>query len=206
MEGKKKTWGRLRRWELALLLGLGFAALVGPWLGRQQDALADKVVRLHVVANSDSDADQALKLRVRDAVLAQTTPVLEGLDRSEALEALTDALPAIGEAAAEVVTREGYDYPVKVSVSEDWFPTRDYTDFSLPAGSYTALRVELGKARGKNWWCVVFPPLCLGSVTEQASQAGLTDEELALITGETGGYIIRFQAIEWWEQLKRCFE
>ena len=201
-EGKGRT---LRRWELAILLGVAFAALVGPWLGARQDALADKVVRLHVVANSDSEADQALKLRVRDAVLAQAEPLLRGRDRAESLSVLRDALPDLGQAAAETVAQEGYTYPVRVSVEEAWFPTKEYGDFALPAGTYTALRVEVGAAQGQNWWCVVFPPLCLGSVTEQAAQAGFTGEELGLITGETEGYVIRFQLMEWWEELKQFF-
>lgn len=206
MEKSPKTNQKLRRWELALLLGLAFAALPGPWLGAQQDALADKVVRLHVVANSDSESDQALKLQVRDAVLAQAEPLLEGKDRADSLETLRNALPALGHAAADTVAQAGYGYPVRVSVEDAWFPTKEYDDFALPAGTYTALRVELGEAKGKNWWCVVFPPLCLGSVTEQAAQAGFTEDELGLITGETEGYVIRFKVMEWWEEFKRLFD
>lgn len=206
MEKSPKTNQRLRRWELAILLGVAFAALVGPWLGARQDALARKVVRLHVVANSDSESDQALKLQVRDAVLDEAEPLLRGKDRAESLETLQNALPELGQAAADTVARAGYDYPVRLSVEDAWFPTKEYDDFALPAGTYTALRIELGEAKGKNWWCVVFPPLCLGSVTEQAAEAGFTEDELGLITGETEGYVIRFKVMEWWEELKRLFD
>lgn len=206
MEKSPKTNQRLRRWELAILLGVAFAALVGPWLGARQDALARKVVRLHVVANSDSESDQALKLQVRDAVLDEAEPLLQGKDRAESLETLQNALPELGQAAADTVARAGYDYPVRLSVEDAWFPTKEYDDFALPAGTYTALRIELGEAKGKNWWCVVFPPLCLGSVTEQAAEAGFTEDELGLITGETEGYVIRFKVMEWWEELKRLFD
>lgn len=206
LEKSPKTNQRLRRWELAILLGVAFAALVGPWLGARQDALARKVVRLHVVANSDSESDQALKLQVRDAVLDEAEPLLQGKDRAESLETLQNALPELGQAAADTVARAGYDYPVRLSVEDAWFPTKEYDDFALPAGTYTALRIELGEAKGKNWWCVVFPPLCLGSVTEQAAEAGFTEDELGLITGETEGYVIRFKVMEWWEELKRLFD
>lgn len=200
----------LRRWEAALIAGVALAALAGSWLGSEQDALADQVVRLHVVANSDSPEDQALKLQVRDAVLACSQPLLEGLDRERAIEMLTRELPRLGQAAADTVAQAGYDYPVRVSLGEDRFPTKTYEDFALPAGTYTALRVELGEGAGQNWWCVVFPPLCLASVTETvaqtAAEGGFSAEEISLITGETQGYVVKFKAIELWEQLKAHFQ
>ena len=192
----------LKRWELALLLAVAAAGLIGARLGAEQDALSDQMIRLHVVANSDAPDDQALKLKVRDAVLTRCGVYLAGLDRGEALEVLSSSLPQLGQVAADTVAREGYDYPVRVSLREESFPTRDYTDFSLPAGTYTALRVELGEAAGHNWWCVVFPPLCTDSVTEAAAQTSLTDDQVALITGETEGYVIKFKAIELWENFK----
>lgn len=197
MYGKK-----LKRWELALLIGLACAVLWTSALGEAQDALADQVVRLHVVANSDGEADQALKLKVRDAVLAEATPYLTGLDRQKALEALEVRLPCLAAAAARVVGEEGYRYPVTVSLREERFPTKRYDDFALPAGEYMALRVQLGSGGGHNWWCVVFPPLCMGSVEETAE---LDDRDRALITGETEGYIVKFKAIEFWEELKARF-
>lgn len=202
--GRRKNG--LRRWELALLLGVAAAALLGARLGAERDALADKVIRLHVVANSDSPEDQELKLRVRDAVLEQGSIYLTGVDRDQALETLANALPQLGEVAAQTVAREGYNYPVRVSLQEDAFPTKTYSDFALPAGNYTALRVELGAGQGHNWWCVVFPPLCLGSVTETTQEtaraAGLSEDEVSLITGETQGYVVKFKAMELWEEWK----
>lgn len=192
----------LKRWELALLLAVAAVGLLGARLGSEQEALSDELIRLHVVANSDSQADQALKLKVRDAVLTRCGVYLAGLDREEALDALAQSLPQLGQVAADTVAREGYTYPVRVSLRQESFPTRDYTGFSLPAGAYTALRVELGEGGGHNWWCVVFPPLCTGSVTETAQTAGLTDGQVALITGETEGYVVKFKAIELWENIK----
>ena len=203
---------RLRRWELALLLGLALAALLGARLDGAQGALADKVLRLHVLANSDSQADQALKLQVRDAVLEQAEGLLAGAEsRAEAEALLAAHLPSLAAAGAEAVGAAGYGYPVTVSLEDNcWFPTRVYEDFALPAGLYTALRVEIGSGAGQNWWCVVFPPLCLGSVTETAvetaAQAGLTEREVALLSGGEGEYEIKFRAVELVERLRHWLE
>ena len=200
--------GRLRRWELALLVGVAAALLVGVWLDREQAALSDKVIRLHVIANSDTEADQALKLRVRDRILEEAAGYFQaGQTVEEAAAELTEYLPALAEAGAQVVREAGYDYPVSASLEPNvWFPTKTYTDFSLPAGSYTALRIVIGEGEGRNWWCVVFPPLCLGSVTETVEETactgGFTRSEVALITGETEGYVVKFKAMELWDEFK----
>ncbi len=200
---------RLRRWELALLLGALAAILLGSWLGHEQSLLADKVIRLHVVAHSDSAEDQALKLKVRDQILTEAEGFLTadcGLDA--ALRSIGEHIPRIKSAAEETVRQAGYDYPVAVSLEDTWFPTRQYTDFAFPAGNYTALRVVIGEGTGQNWWCVVFPPLCLSAVTETVAQTalegGMSQQEISLITGESGGYVIKFKAIELWEELKKA--
>ena len=159
---------RLRLWECAMLFAFSLTLVTGVWAAGSQSALADKVVRLHVIANSDSDADQALKLRVRDAVLAEAEELfVPGAGRAETEELLRAHLYDLAAAGAEVVGEAGYSYPVTASLVHDyWFPPKTYTDFALPAGAYTALRIEIGAGGGQNWWCVVFPPLCLGSVSE----------------------------------------
>ncbi len=200
---------RLRRWELALLLGLAVTLLAGVWLDREQAALSDKVIRLHVIANSDSEADQALKLRVRDRILEEAAGYFEaGETVEQAAQELEGHLPALAEAGAQVVRAAGYDYSVSASLEDDtWFPTKQYTDFALPAGSYTALRIVIGEGDGRNWWCVVFPPLCLGSVTETVAETaytgGLDQGDLSLITGESEGYVVKFKAMELWDEFKQ---
>ena len=199
---------KLRRWELALLLGVALTALLGVWLDKSQTALADQVIRLHVLANSDSEADQALKLKVRDRVLETAEEYFTpGATLEETQAVLTAHLADIAAAGAEQVAEEGYQYPVTVSMEENyWFPTKEYTDFALPAGNYTALRVVIGEGRGQNWWCVVFPPLCLGSVSETAAQTalsgGFSEDQVSLITGEDEGYVVKFKAIELWEEFQ----
>ena len=194
-----------RIWECALLFSFSLALLSGVWAAGSQSALAGDVVRLHVIAHSNSPEDQALKLQVRDAVLEAAGNCLSGVsDRTAAEDILTGRIPALEAAGAEVIERAGFAYPVTVSLTDHWFPTREYDDFALPAGTYRALRVVIGEGRGENWWCVVFPPLCLGSVTEQvettAAMAGLSEDEIRLITGAEG-YVIRFKLLEWWQSL-----
>ena len=198
---------KLRVWECALLFACSAALLSGVWACGSQSALANQVVRLHVIAHSDSQADQALKLRVRDAVLAAATPCLEGAaDRQTAEALLTSHLEELADAGAAAVREAGYSYPVTVSLSDSWFPTKEYESFSLPAGTYRALRVVIGDGAGQNWWCVVFPPLCFGTVTEfadAAAMAGLSGDQISLITAGDGGYVLKFKLVEWWQSLFR---
>lgn len=197
---------QLRLWECALLLAFSLTLVTGAWAAGSQSSLADKVIRLHVIANSDSDADQALKLHVRDAVLAAAGRCLDGIsDRQTAEEILSGMLQELADAGAAEIAAQGFHYPVSVSLEDCWFPTKVYDDFSLPAGTYRALRVVIGAGAGQNWWCVVFPPLCLGAVSDRTeastAMAGLSGEEISLITGEDEGYIVKFKIIEWWNQL-----
>lgn len=195
---------KLRWWELVLMVVMALFLLGLALGGRDQQALAGQVVRLHVLANSDSDADQTLKLQVRDAVLAKAQPILAGISsQAEAEQALSRHLEELAAAGSQVVAREGYDYPVRAELVTCYFPTREYTDFALPAGNYRALRVEIGAAQGHNWWCVVYPPLCAAGVTElEPASLGLNPDAAALITQEEPEYVLRFQCAEWWGQLR----
>ena len=200
------TSSKLHLWEAALLLAFGLTLTAGLWSSVSQSALADQVLRLHVVANSDSEADQSLKLAVRDAVLVEATPLLEGLhDPKAAEEALLPHLEELTQAGKAVLTQAGCHDEITVSIEDQWFPTRSYDSFSLPAGNYRALRVVIGDGKGQNWWCVVFPPLCLASVTEEvvdaAADSGLSDDQISLITGQDGQYVLKFKLIEWWQEL-----
>ena len=202
---------KLRRWELALMLGVTLALILGAWLGGEQRALADQVVRLHVIANSDSAEDQALKLAVRDGVLSRAEalyPPDATLDQARA--ALAGHLDELAAAGQAVVDAHGGTDRVTAQLTRCWFPTKTYTDFALPAGAYTALRIEIGAGGGQNWWCVVFPPLCLGSVSETtqetALEAGLTENQVSLMTGEDEGYVVKFKAVELLEQFKGWLE
>ncbi|NBI66412.1 stage II sporulation protein R [Pseudoflavonifractor sp. 60] len=192
---------KLKRWELALMFGVLVAVIAGSWLGREQQELADHVIRLHVIANSDSREDQALKLAVRDRILEQAETLYpENATLSQAQAALEGHLNTLAAAGRAVVEEQGWDYPVSASLEECWFPTKEYDGFALPAGNYTALRVIIGEGKGQNWWCVAFPPLCLGAASEtvdQALEAGyFTPEQGALVTGGGEGYVLKFKAME----------
>lgn len=188
---------------LALALALAATAIVATALLREQQALSEKLIRLHVVANSDSEADQAVKLQVRDAVLAVTEPLME--EAEDPYAALSDALPAIESAAADCLAALGVADPVAVTLGPESYPTRVYESFTLPAGQYTSLRVTIGAGEGHNWWCVVFPSICFAATSsgleQAAATAGFSDGEVQLIM-EPDTYQLKFKAMEWVEQLR----
>ena len=192
---------RLKRWEVALLCGVLAAVLWGAWAGQEQAELAGQVIRLHVLANSDSQEDQALKLAVRDRVLERAQGLYpQGTTLEQARAILEENLDALAEAGQQVVDEAGQGYAVTARLEECWFPTKEYESFALPAGEYTALRVVIGAGEGQNWWCVAFPPLCLGAATESvddAAEAGLfTEGQAGLMTRENGGYVLKFKSLE----------
>ena len=199
---------RAARWEWALLIALLVSFAWGTWADRTQQQLSDKVLRLNVLENSDSEADQALKRKVRDSVLETASAILADCpDRETAEQRLSAALPEIEDAARARIAAEGGKQTVTAELRPTVFPTREYEDFTLPAGEYLALRVVLGEGEGHNWWCVVFPPLCAettSSLSQTAMAAGLTEEEVALIT-ESDGYQLKFKAVELWEKLMAYF-
>ena len=204
------TSHKLRLWEAALLLAFGLTLTAGVWASASEGALADQVLRLHVVANSDSEEDQALKLIARDAVLELASRLLDGVsDRARAEEILSAHLDELAQAGAEALAAHGCADRVTAEIADQWFPTREYATFSLPAGQYRALRITIGAGSGRNWWCVVFPPLCLGSVTEESVETAaggvLSEDQVALITGQDGGYVLKFRLIEWWQELLQEF-
>ena len=170
----------------------------------------DSVVRLHVLANSDSAEDQELKLKVRDSVLSASGDILEGCEtREAAIAAISSNLESLEKIAEQTVREAGYDYGVRVELVEEGYPTKNYEAFCFPAGDYLSLRVLIGDAEGQNWWCVLFPPLCLSAATDKSSAedaviaVGLTSEQYKVIT-ETDDttYEVRFKILETFEDAK----
>lgn len=193
---------KLRIWELALMVVMGALLLALAVGGSQQREISRQVLRLHILANSDSDEDQALKLKVRDGVLARAEELIANVsDRQEAEQILSQHLEELNAAGEAVVRAEGYDYSVQAQIADCYFPTREYDDFALPAGWYRALRMEIGEGAGQNWWCVVYPALCSAGVTEvEEASLSLGEESVAFITQESTQYVLRFQCAEWWGQ------
>lgn len=193
---------KLRPWELALLLALCFTLLCGTWAQGRQQVLAGKLVRLHVIADSDEDAAQAVKLQVRDAVLAYLEPQLADVTDIDAAQDIIAAnLNGIAQAARAVTTDT-----VTVTLGPERYPTREYETFSLPAGEYTSLRVTLGAGEGHNWWCVIFPPLCVESALSDRAIETLSDDDVKLITEDGDGYVLRFRVLELWGKLTELLE
>ena len=161
--------------ELALALCMAFLFAYMAWVSLSQQTLADGLLRLHVIANSDSVQDQQVKLLVRDRVLELTEPLLAEADaQDEVRRILSSHLQQITDAAQQVLTDQGMPYQLSAQMATEYYPTREYDTFSLPAGQYTGLKIRLGEASGHNWWCVVFPPLCTDAA--QAPQDKLCEQ------------------------------
>ncbi|MEG2214681.1 MAG: stage II sporulation protein R [Oscillospiraceae bacterium] len=195
----KNNSRHLKNWETALLMALCISFCTGAWAQAKSEALSSKLVRLHVIAVSDDEEEQAIKLSVRDSVLRYLEPKLGGAGSAREARALIESeLSGIAEAAG--ASAEGR--PVRVTLGRESYPTRDYGSFSLPAGTYTSLRVVLGEGEGHNWWCVVFPPLCLSAAEAEEAMSTLPEQDKALLTGESDGVILKFRIIELWGELK----
>ena len=163
----------------------------------------DSVLRLHVLANSDSDVDQSLKLKVRDAVLNETGDMFFDCNtRDEAIKKLQSELPRIQEIAEKTISDEGYNYSVSVDFGDEEYPTKNYESFCFPSGTYLSLRIIIGEGEGQNWWCVLYPPMCLSASSktnpeEAFVSAGLNKDQYSIITEtQKPRYRIRFRVLE----------
>lgn len=188
----------MKRFFKALVGGVVISALLTMCgFGAQCDEIRDKVVRLHILANSDSEEDQQLKLKVRDAVIQAAAQYLGDADGEEmALAQAKECLPKLVEVAQQTVYDNGYQYPVTAEICTMYFETRQYDEITMPAGTYDAVRFQIGEGKGKNWWCVMYPPMCLkaaekGDVLSQT----LTDRQMSIVTGQRG-YAVRFKILE----------
>lgn len=201
---------------IIILLSLLIAALV-TWFflwrsglaaqQRLQEHLAEEVLRFHILANSDSEEDQALKIKVRDQILDYLdTEMPQTSDAKETARWIRRHMDELEEVSRKTVTALGYDYPVNAAVTNCWFPDRTYGDMTFPAGNYEALRIELGDAQGHNWWCVLYPGLCFLDAAnavvpeegKQKLQNVLTEDEYSRITSETD-FQIKWYFLEKWK-------
>ena len=193
---RKKEWFVL----IACIFCIACSALFS--FGEECSFIRENTLRLHILANSDSPADQVLKLKIRDAVLSCSGELFSGCDtRQKMISAAQEQLPKIQQVAEQTALHNGYELPVTVSVTDMFFDTRRYDHVILPAGTYTAVRIELGAAAGKNWWCVLYPPLCVS-----AAQTGFTEEEAQISDSllqqdALPRYRARLAVVEWWETL-----
>ena len=197
--------------KIAKIIGTSLLLLVLVWIGTliaDRQRLSDNLIRLHVVAASDSQEDQSVKLKIRDAIIEELrsgVSLLPDVDSAKAY--LQEQLPRLKEIAEQVVAQEGLKDSVGVALRQESFPTRHYDTFSLPAGVYESLKITIGEGEGKNWWCVVFPSLCLPATAEgfadAAAGAGFP-ESLSGALRHDSGYEIRFfflDCLGWLENL-----
>ena len=169
----------------------------------QAEGVRDSVVRLHILANSDSTQDQTIKLKVRDAVTAAAAGWLDGAtNQAEALALAQSHLPHIRQVAEQTVAEAGADYSVAVELNRMYFTTRQYDRVTLPAGVYDAVRITLGEGAGQNWWCVVFPPFCAGAATNPTDF--LTSDQQDFLFQEPE-YTVKFKVLEWFESFLQIF-
>lgn len=169
------------------------------------DDLSGNFFRLHILANSDSDEDQNLKLKVRDNIIKYMNQLsYDGLTKQDAINLTCSNLNNFKQIAEKTIIDEGYDYSVNLEIGNFYFPTKEYGNISLPAGYYDALKIEIGNANGKNWWCSLFPPLCFvdisaGVIDEESEEflkENLSDEEFAIITDSSENVKFKFKIIE----------
>ncbi len=203
---------KIKAWqaEISLILGMAAAVFCAGFCNFEKayEDITETVFRLHIPANSDSPQDQNLKLKVRDAVLEETAYLFENSHSAEeAAQAARENLPLIQSIAENTLRENGCDLPVRCEVTKMEFDTRVYDSVTMPAGEYSALRISIGSGHGKNWWCVMFPPLCLPAVTnidEALSEYDgvFTAEELDMLE-EPQNYQCRFYILELLQKLTK---
>ncbi len=193
--------------HIALLCGL-VIAICASAAGFQADcaAIRENTFRLHIIANSDEQADQNVKLKVRDAVLALTEEVYAGCENQEQAKAATvQNLQKFEAAANTVLQKEGFPYTAKARIGMVDFDTREYEEFTLPAGEYEALEILLGSGEGKNWWCVMFPKICFSTCGEQDFDTVLDEKQQEIVT-EKDRYRVAFRIVEIFDEIKQFFK
>ena len=201
--------------KIIFALGIGFLCVIALHFQFEstEAALSENFIRLHVLANSDEKSDQELKLCVRDRIIEETKEIFdENTDFSSAKSDINENLEKIKAIAEDEISENGYDYPVKVTLGMSDFPTKEYGELVLPKGKYEALRVEIGKAEGQNWWCVLFPPLCFvdescvkvssAQFTDVTDKLGEKNSEF-LKKEKSSDVELKFKAYEIWQSGKK---
>lgn len=200
---EKKKYTKLFKIELSVFIALiiSFSLSVVSF-SEKCDSVRNKMLRMHVIANSDSPDDQELKLKVRDAVLQKGKEIFDGsVTKNEAEEKITPHIAELEGTAKNVIKENGYDYDVKVKVGEEYFNTRVYDgSVTLPAGYYTAVTVTIGEGAGHNWWCVMFPPMCLPAAVKECELSDVLEKDEVEIVEGGDKYSFKFKIVEIFEK------
>ena len=202
----KKIFSR-RGAELSVVVGLLCAIFASmAHFEAACDDLRQNVLRLHIIANSDSEEDQAVKLLVRDKILEESSELFAGETELKAAEKKAeDNLNEFCKTAKRVLSENGFSYNVSAEIGDSYFETREYEDFTLPAGNYRSLIINLGAAKGKNWWCVIFPAVCIPAAAD-ASLSDSASDTGAKIAEHPQKYVMRFKTVEIYEDLKKLLK
>lgn len=195
--------------QLSVALSLSLCLLINlTAFSNQCNSIRDKIFRMHVIANSDSQEDQQLKLKIRDAVLQKGKEIFDGsITADEAIEKITPYIDELKYAALSVIKNEGFDYDVEIVVKKEFFNTRVYNNsITLPAGYYNAIRVVIGEGRGQNWWCVMFPPMCIPSASVQCEIDNVLSKSEKGIVSNGEKYKFRFKIVEFYEELVKKYK
>lgn len=197
---------KIKLFEISLLAGFLFAVVFSiTGFAETCEEIRGDVLRLHVLANSDSEEDQQLKLKVRDALLKAGKNIFDGsVTKENAEEKIEKEKDFLIRTAEKVIRENGFDYDVEITVTDEFFTTRTYENVTLPAGKYKALRVLIGESEGRNWWCVMFPPLCIPTAQPDMNLF-FTEDEIKLIESDPK-YEPRFKIIEIYESIKNHFD
>lgn len=192
--------------ELGVLFGLICAIVLSfARFETHCEELRDNVFRLHIIANSDSVEDQQLKLAVRDGILEKSTDIFKDCSNiDEAYMTAGKQLEKINDIANNIVKESGFDYQASASVGDSYFDTREYDDFTLPAGTYKSLIINLGESKGKNWWCVIFPCICVPTATD-AELSNSVSKKAAKTAENPQKYVVKFKTVEIYEKIKKIF-
>ncbi len=198
---------KLLKTELAALVAFIICVTLSTYnLDKECDGIRENILRLHVIAASDSEYDQEIKLQLRDELLIRGKEIFsQSRTKDEATKKLRDGISLIQKEADSFLEKEGYPYKASVSLEKSFFPTRSYDSFTLPAGFYDALRVTIGSGEGQNWWCVMFPALCLPAAEKSAADFDgiLTEKQQQIVTEEK--YEVRLWLVEKWQEMKDFF-
>ena len=169
---------------------------------KTSESISQEVFRLHILANSDSDEDQSLKLKVRDKILTKSESLfINCKNLNDVINVSKNNIDYFEKLANECIKENGYNYETKVYVDKEYFNTREYEKITLPSGVYNALKIEIGEAKGHNWWCVMFPAICLPAVSDDEINSILNEDEIELINNNKK-YEIRFKIVEIYEKIK----
>lgn len=197
----------MKKMSLVLCLVISIVVVTGFYSEKMHSDIKGSLIRLHIIANSDSKEDQDLKYRIRDKLIQNYSEIpADGLEQAQ--QNLVDQLPSIEQMVNAWLEEEQVPYRAKAVMGKDYFPTKQYGNLKLPAGEYEAVKVILGEGKGQNWWCVMFPPICFVDGTtgfidddsEAYLKENLSEEEFKLITDDSAPVEIRFKIVELWQK------